>query len=624
MWGMFEHFDNYNSVPAVFQKVASDLPARAAYWQILADAPLARDGRRRRIARNYIEVRKRVAAVAGFLEAQGVKYGDRVAILSNSRPEWLEADLAIQSLGAVSVSLYQNLPSEQVAYILFDSEAEWIFVENEEQCHKVLELIREAVDIPAHEDRPAQKALVRLRGIVSFEQVAYHGLVYNWESILKEERPCDFSAVATLVPDDLATLVYTSGTTGPPKGVLQTHRNHLSNLRQAASAGILASDARMLLILPLAHSFARLLGYLGLFTTAELLFPAIASRTTSRPDPDSITRDLREADATLLPVVPRVLEKLRTGVYERARETSAMGWCLRQTLSAALKVQGEKDIGLSVRLRYRLTSPLRRALCRKLFGDHLEYIVSGGAKLNVEVADFFEALGILVLEGYGLTETCVATNINRPSRRRRGSVGPVLADDIELTIAKDGEILFRGPNVARGYFKRRSATEAAWDPDGWFHTGDIGELSPEGFLSVIGRKKELLVTSNGKNIAPEPIEFALQRSRFIAQALLVGDSRPYPCALLVLERDVVQQWAVEQRHQLGDDWDQDPAVYDLIVSELEQVNAQLMYHEKVRHFAIIGEGFTIENGLMTPTLKIRRNAVLDRYAHKIATFYADV
>ena len=533
----------------------------------------------------------------------------------------MEADLAILCCGAVSVAVYPSLAAHEIGYILHDSGCSAVFIENFEQLQKLRQLAGEEIEIPATEERPQSHARVAIGRMVAFDPVEAAADVMAMTEILSGDELFPPAAVPITDRNSLASLVYTSGTTGPPKGVMQTHGNHLSNVRQAMVSGLVSSGNTIMVFLPLAHSFARLMGYIGFLTDCALKFPAIPDRRSSKMHPDSVTRDIREGSANILPIVPRILEKMQEGVIARGRQRSAAGRVVGATVSAAqavYKAADIEDLSFFQRLIYQLSGPIRRLIKLKLFGPNFLYAVSGGAKLNPEIARFFDALGIIVLEGYGLTETCVATNANRLAQRKIGTVGPRLDQDIEVRIAEDSEILFRGPNVSVGYFNRPAATRASWDADGWFHTGDLGSLDADDFLKIEGRKKELIVTSYGKKIAPEPIENQLKMSPLISQAVMVGDGRAYCCVLIVPDRLHLREHPAGQAANL----ESDPAVRALFEAEIVRVNAELASFEQIKRFVVLDQDFTIENGLLTPTFKVRRREVSKRFAAEIEALYS--
>lgn len=574
----------------------------------------------------YGQVKQRVNSIVDFLKSLGVAKGDRIAIISNTRPEWMEIDLAILGAGGVVVSVYPSLLACDIGYLLFDSGAKIVFAENEEQVEKLLQLQQEPCKIPATEEREACSEQLCLAKIIAIEDVTAHPLVVQLQSLYAVGKPDADEMAGQLTRDDIATLVYTSGTTGPPKGVIQTHGNHLANVRQGFRGRMYDENSTIMVFLPLAHSFAKLMGYIGFLTPVKLRFPAVADKRSSKADQASITRDIREANAQIVPSVPRILEKMQAAVIRQSTSDSPLAWIVQQTLSVAWSVytarREKREITKKERVIYFLTGFMRRKIKRLLFGKNFRNAISGGAKISVEVIEFFDSLGIEVLEGYGLTETCVATNVNRYGEKRIGSVGPPLDKDIEVQIAADGEILARGPNVTRGYFNRPSATKQSWDSEGWFHTGDLGAIDKDGYLSVVGRKKELIVTAGGKKISPENVEEKLKTSRYISQAVLVGEGKPYCGALVVINVAEVKSWATKQGITIEGDVHVHPRTKELIDREVHAINEMLASFESVKRTHILPEECTLENGLLTPTFKVKRKEVMKRYQQQIEELFA--
>ena len=620
--------ESHRNIGAAFLAISDAHPDREVYGQAQIEAghvgnPL-KDAPRHWRSTTYREVRSRIARITHHLCHINMAIGERVAILSGTRPEWMEADIGILCGGGVSVSVYPSLTAHEIGYILFDSGAQIVFAENEEQVAKLLSLIDRSFPIPGTEERPAGEGRIHLRAIITFEQTTRHPLVVPLAELAAPPRE-PFERTKTIQPADCAALVYTSGTTGAPKGVVQTHANHLANVRQAFNARMYDDASVLMLILPLAHSFAKLMGYIGFLTTATIRFAAVPDPTSSKFDPRSISKDIAEANAEIIPVVPRLLEKMNAGIMEKANAGGIRGLLLRSAISSALArsaaQHGRGACSIKNRILNLLTSGVRRKIKEKLFGPRFRYAVSGGAKLSVDVAQFFDALGIEILEGYGLTETCVATNVNRCGKKRIGSVGPVLDSDIEVRVSNDGEILFRGPNVAQGYYQRPTATHQSWDSEGWFHTGDLGRLDSEGYLWIEGRKKELIITAGGKKIPPDPIEQRIKGCEVISQAMLVGEGKPFCAALISLNDTLVRQWGTSRGLALNEELHTDQQVYDLVWQHIEKINADLASYESIKKIAILPHDLTQENGLLTPTFKVRRKEVEKRFLGVIEELY---
>jgi long-chain acyl-CoA synthetase len=420
---------------------------------------------------------------------------------------------------------------------------------------------------------------------------------------------------AAVAPDDLLTLIYTSGTTGNPKGVMLTHRNLISNV-DAATRTIALFDSDVLLsYLPMCHSYERMAGYYLAYTAGCTVYIAESI--------ESVAELMREIRPTIMTSVPRLFERIQARVMGAVERDSP----LKQKIFAwALRVGAEKVRGSSsplVALQYRIADKLVFSKIRDRVGGRLRFFVSGGAALSVEVGTFFQIMGIRIVEGYGLTETSPVIAVHRLEDIVLGTVGQPL-DNVSVRIADDGEILARGPNIMKGYWNDEQSTRETIDADGWLHTGDIGEIDARGHLRITDRKKNLFVSSGGKNIAPQPIEALVQQSPFVDQIMLIGDGREYCTALIVPDMDVVRQWAANNgMNDLPNDWvASSEDLHRAIEADLSKRQRELSKYERVRRFRVLNEPFTVDNGLMTPTLKVKRKAVAERYALLIEELYA--
>ena len=615
------------SLPASFCSIASRMPETILYRQALVDSSSA-DKSLTWKAIDFAEGARAISALAACLSGIGIGKGSKVAIIAATRGEWMLADMAILSLGAVSVSVYPSLSSHDMAYILYDSGAEVVFAENQEQLSKLTTMLSTPSHIPETEERSALEWQLSLKKIITFERTDAHELVTHLEDCLAEHKLKDLAQLEQLLVhgptrEDLASLVYTSGTTGPPKGVMQTHANHLANIRQSFESGVFNPESRIFLVLPLAHSFAKLIGYLGFLSPAELTISAVADTKTSRQSPDLFTTCMREAEAEIIPVVPRLLEKLYEGLIAASAAKNLSGRILTFTLNAAARkstiVRNGGQVPFLVNVVFALTAGIRRKISRRLFGSRLKFLVSGGAKLSAEVSQFFNGLEIATVEGYGLTETVVACTVGRVGETPVGSVGPILGTGIELRIAADGELYIKGPNVAQGYYNRPTATKKSWNEEGWFMTGDLGSIDEHGNLYITGRKKELIVTSGGKNIAPFAMEEKLKSLPLISQAILIGDGRKYCTALVTLNIDEAMRLVkASDSHELH----MHPDIIKRIKEHMQVCNEGLASFETVKSIYIAPENFTIDNGLLTPSFKIKRAAVEAKYHEAIDALYA--
>jgi long-chain acyl-CoA synthetase len=576
----------------------------------------------------YASTKPKIARIAHYLKSIGVGVGTTVAIMSQTRPEWMLVDIAVQTLGGITVSMYQSLPAHEAGYLLFDSKAQIIFVENEEQAQKVAHLSKHPCAIPEHEGVAACEVQLAVSHVISFERVEALAAVMVSSIVNDASLPTEPPSIpAELSRSCVASYVYTSGTTGPPKGVVQTHGNHLTNVEQVSHAGVFLLNGSLFLYLPLAHSFARLAYYVGFLTSAHLVLPAITDHHTSKVDLASVARDIREAGASVLPSVPRLFEKMAAAIQSRAVGTSLqqkiLSFCLRNAQKTYERRTKGQPLGLLEQIAYRGLAPIRAKIKAQLFGATFCHGISGGAKLDPGVNSFFDALGILICEGYGLTETCVATHVNLPNNRKIGSVGPAL-EKVEVRLSsEDGEIMMRGPNITQGYLHRPKATSDSWDTDGWFHTGDVGRMDEQGFLYITDRKKELVVTAGGKKIPPQSIEGLFKRHPFISQALYYGDGKPHCVMLFTLNEVELRTMLKHEGFALQPETKLSTlqAVRSLVEKAVQDANAKLASYETIKNFEILSEDFTIDNGLLTPTMKMKRKAIVARYQGTLESLY---
>jgi long-chain acyl-CoA synthetase len=547
------------------------------------------------------------------LEGLGVRPGDRVAILSDSRPEWTITDLAILTAGAVTVPVYATLPASQVGDILAHAGARMVVVSDEEQAAKVR---AERHRLPALE---TVMVLDREAG-VDGDEILWADIVERGHQRLMSEnglgRRYKERALA-IEPDAVATIIYTSGTTGQPKGVMLSHRNFVINVLDIDAMVTITDDDTALSFLPLSHAFERMIVYLYLYKGATIAFGEAFA---------TLGRDMGLVRPTVMTGVPRVYEKLRARIVDavaaapRVRQ-GLFAWAFGVGHAAATARLAGREPGALTRLQLPLADRLVLSKIRARTGGRLRFVVSGSAPLGRDVAEFLFAIGLPVLEGYGLTETSPALTANPLEAPRLGSVGKVLPN-VELRIADDGEILARGPNVMIGYHDDPEATAAAIR-DGWFHTGDIGQLDADGYLSITDRKKELLVTAGGKNVAPQPIEALLKRDPIVAEAVLLGDRRRFVAALLVPDFGIL-----EQRLPGGsagaapDELTAREDVRALFQPIVDRANGELASFERVKSFAILPAEFTVESGELTPTLKVKRRVVQERWSAVIEAIYA--
>ena len=544
------------------------------------------------------------------LLALGMQKGDRVSILAQTRLEWVVADMAIIIGGGVSVGIYPSLLGRDCAYVLDHSDTEILIVEDREQLEKIV---------------PERGNLSKLKKIVIIDGPTdeAHG-VLSWDDLLKlgdqvEETRLHESG-EQLTPDDLAALVYTSGTTGTPKAVMISHDNLLFASWSVAQYILTERGWVTLLFLPLAHVFARMIVY---FCLSQGVVTAFAESIPKVPE------NLKEVRPQFIASVPRVFEKIyekiNTGVEQAGGLKQKMfDWALSVGSEVSCLQQAKQPIPAWLGLKHSLANKLVFSKIQAAMGGRLAYAVSGAAPLNKTIAEFFHACGILILEGLGMTENTSFSNVNRADDYRFGAVGQVGAG-IEMKLAADGEVLFRGRNVMRGYFKNPEATAETIDAEGWLLTGDIGEIDEDGFLRITDRKKDLIITAGGKNIAPQRIERTLRTSRFISQVVAYGDKRKFISALISLDPENMAEWA--GRHGLGkagiEELANNPEVQQLIEHEVQERNQALASFEGVKQFRILPRDLTIEDGDLTPTLKIKRAVVYKKYADLLDSMYED-
>lgn len=556
-----------------------------------------------------------VKRVALGLAALGVEQGDRVAIVSENRPEWLLTDFGCVMSHTISVPLYPSLPADQISYMLRDSEAAAVFVSTEEQLAK----IREAQpDVPSLKHIIVyDEGVVRTAGEQTFSRLLELG-----EERVPEVPDDEYRARGLETdPHDTLTIIYTSGTTGQPKGVVLTHNNLFSNVRSTLQVlGINASDTS-LSALPLCHVFERMAGNYTMFSAGTTICYAESLL--------SVGANLLEIRPTMMTMVPRFYERTFAQLEEEARKG---GPAHQNILSWAIDVAGRRldrklegrRVGPLLALQYGVADRLVFSKLRKGVGGRIRFFVSGGAPLSPTLARFFLSAGLPIVEGYGLTETSPVITLNRLERIRPGTVGEPIPG-VEAAIAEDGEVLTRGPHVMKGYYKMPEATAAAIDPDGWFCTGDIGELSDDGYLKITDRKKDLIVTAGGKNIAPQPIEGRAKANPYVSQVVMLGDRRRFPILVVVPNFSALESWAGSQ----GLEFDshealvRDRRVIDFMEGELLGSLADLARFERPKRIALLPRELSIDAGEITPTLKVRRRIIEEKYWELIEPLYAE-
>jgi long-chain acyl-CoA synthetase len=550
---------------------------------------------------SWDEAAERVSLLANGLLARGVRKGDAFGILARNTLEWALLDFALAHVGAVGAAIYANSSPRDAQYVLEHSEAVGVVCEDDVQREKV---------------EAGRATLPSLRHVLTFADLP---ALEDAGRAYREEHPGALDeAVAAIDEEDLFTFIYTSGTTGPPKGCMIRHRNYyamvavVDDLPDHSQAGDV-----MLLYLPLAHNFGRLMHLSGPYAGYTIAFLA---------DPLDVARAIPEVRPTVLPSVPRVYEKVHTAVTATFAEATGakrrlVDWALDVgRRESALRREG-RPLPFGLAVQHRLADRLVYSKVKERLGGRLRLPISGGAPLAKEIAELFDAIGICIMEGYGLTECTTAAATNRHGAYRFGTVGQALPG-FELRLADDGELLIRSETIFAGYFKEPEATASVLAADGWLASGDIATIDDDGFVTITDRKKDIIVTAGGKNIAPQNLENDLKTSRYVSQALVVGDRRPYPAALITLDPVELAKWAQER----GLDGDhssltRDPRVVELVSSIVDDVNRDRSRYEQVKRFVVLERDFEMERGEVTPTLKLRRRVVLDHFADAVEGLY---
>jgi long-chain acyl-CoA synthetase len=560
------------------------------------------------------QFRDGVRWLAMALHDLGVKRGDRVGILAENRPEWTIGDFAILSAAAVTVPVYPTLLGWQIEYILNDAGTVAVICSNEEQLKKVLE-IRDHV--PAlHTIIVCDAPAALPSGAMSFADALERGK--KWEQAHGTDWFEQCRQVCT--PDDLATLVYTSGTTGNPKGAMLTHGNITSNVMASKEFVPFRPGNVALSILPLSHILERMIDYLYLVTGGCIAYAENVMK---------VSENLQEIKPQFFAAVPRLFEKMRAKVMDNVAAAPPIRqkifhWALGIAAERLPYRVDQKPMPLGLKLKSAVADKLVFSKILARLGGNVQYVVSGGAPLSAELAAFFIGAGVEILEGYGLTETSPVIAVNRPNKRRIGTVGPILPN-VEVKIASDGEILSRGPHIMKGYWNNPEATAQAIDAEGWFHTGDIGEIDQDGFLRITDRKKDIIINAYGKNIAPQPLEALLKSSPYVGTPVLIGDRRKFLVALIVpnfekLEREATARGIAFKNpaELVGDD-----RVKALMQDEINRFNQNLDRQEKIRRFTLLPRDFTIDDDEITPSLKVKRKNIDKKYKDVIDQMYAD-
>ncbi|MCU0333207.1 MAG: long-chain fatty acid--CoA ligase [Ignavibacteriaceae bacterium] len=560
----------------------------------------------------YQELKEETDAFAFGLAALGLKKDDCVALISENRPEWVYADFAMQLLGIINVPLYPSLTSDSIEYILNDSESKAIIVSTGFQLNKVQKIMKNCkhlkhiIILNDHDDVSASDNLF------TFKQIQEKG-----KSIQKNNPEILKKTSAEIKENDVCTIIYTSGTTGEPKGVILTHENIISNVNAVLDVYPITKEDIFLSFLPLCHIFERMAGYYTAFAAGCTVYYAESI--------EKVATNLQEAKPTLMTSVPRLFERIQSRIIKNIESQSVTKqkifyWALQiGNQFAAAKKKGNVPLTLSI--KHGIADKLVFKKIREKTGGRLRFFISGGAALPKELGEFFEAVGIKIVEGYGLTESSPVITANRPDDYKFGTVGKPLPG-VEVKIATDGEILARGPNIMKGYYKKKKETEETII-NGWLHTGDIGVFDSEGYLMITDRKKHLFKTSAGKYIAPTHIENIFLASKYIDQFVLIGDKRMFLSALIVPDYEALKEYADAHKIPYKNEADltNNEQIYKLIENDMAKLQKQLANYERVRKFALLDKPFTIETGEITPSLKIKRKVVEEKYNYLIEKMY---
>jgi long-chain acyl-CoA synthetase len=557
------------------------------------------------VKRSFDEVLETVRPLSLGLIALGVAKGDKVSILANTRPEWTYADFAALSAGAVVVPIYQTNSPQECQYVLENSDAKVVIVEDDEQMEKI-RAVRDRLPLLEH--------VVRMTGssddAISLDDLAARGAsreAAEWEARWR-----------SVTPEDVCTFIYTSGTTGPPKGCIISHGNYRAMLDMVNDTSVIEPEDVTYLYLPLAHSFALLIQFGSFDLGATIAY--------WEGDPQKILSNLAELKPTYFPSVPRIFEKIYTAATSGIEKVGGLkkaifNWAIGVGEKMRATERAGRKPGFLLRKRYEFADEKVLSKIRGLFGGNLRLAVSGAAPISPEILRFFDAAGVLVLEGWGMTETSTAATISTPDDFKVGTIGKPFPG-CEIRIAEDGEILVKGPNVFQGYYKNEEATREAI-VDGWLHTGDIGEIDGDGFIKITGRKKDIIITAGGKNITPANLEAEIKQHPLVSQCVVVGDRKPYLVALVTLDPEETVAYAKE--HGLPEDPEQmaaNPEIVAALEAHREKVNEKFARVEQVKKIAILPRDLSQEGGELTPTLKVKRAVVVSKHEREIEQLYA--
>jgi long-chain acyl-CoA synthetase len=559
---------------------------------------------------SWTELARRARDVADGLRALGLQRGDRVAVIGDTNIEWILADLGILGAGGITVTIYQSNRPHECQFILEDSGSRFVFCDTEAQVEKI---------------REVRGQLPQLEGIIRGAGAAASGFERTLADLeaagvawRKAHPEAHGETVASVGPDDPASFIYTSGTTGNPKGVVLTHGNWSYEAKAVAELDIIRPDDVILLFLPMAHSFAKVIEAAWFGTGATVAFVTAIDR---------VVDEAGEVRPTVMPSVPRIFEKAYNAVISKGLATPGLkGKLFKAAVDGfdawvASLDQGKERVSLGLLIGRKLVFPKLAETLKARFGGRMRFFVSGGAPLSPKIARFFDAVGMEILEGYGLTESSAGTFVNRPGKNRIGTVGPPVPGT-EVRIAEDGEILIKGPCIMKEYFRNPAATAEVLK-DGWLLTGDIGEIDPAGHLRITDRKKDIIVTAGGKNVAPQNLENDLKTDPLISQVMVHGDKRKFLSAIITLNEESARKWASENGVPAGAALHEDPRVKARLQQAIDALNARQPSYSTIKRFAVVPRDFTQESGELTPTLKVKRKVVTRNYQKVLDAFYAE-
>ena len=598
---------SYTTISQMFDYSTSQNLTKALYYYKKGESWVGLTG---------LDIRNTVKELTFGLRSLEVGSGQNVAILSNNSPRWAMSDYGIICSGAATVSIYPTLISSQIEYILNDSEASLIFIEDQEQYGKIKSIWSNC---------PALKNIV----ILDNSEIGNSKNVYSFNSFIK--KGIEYSKISgitftslvnTATPSDLLTLIYTSGTTGNPKGVMLSHENLIANMKGIGKLIDFEANDIFLSFLPLSHVFERMGGHFTAFSRACTVYYAEGI--------EQVPANLQEAKPTVVLSVPRLYEKMHARIIEGLKTApparkKIFWWAIEVGENySRLSILGKK-VPLLLDIKHKIADKLVYSKVRARMGGRLKFFVSGGAPLSQKIGEFFAAAGITILEGYGLTETSPVLTSNSPTSLRYGSVGKPLFN-VEIKIATDGEIMAKGPSIMKGYYNNKEATKESIDHDGWFHTGDIGEFDVDGYLKITDRKKNILVTSAGKNIAPAPMENVMVASPYIDQVVVIGDNRNFISALIVPAFESVESYLAEHDKEVSSHAAivEHSDVITLIAREVNKSMESFSKYERVKKFTLLPRLLTLEKGELTPTLKVVRRIVLSNFSECVESMYSDV